>query len=105
LLDKLTQQLAKSTEKHQDELKPQASLDQSATLDGFVLVSKVKQYGRDNPLEARFLRALVDWLCGDLLPLNTVESPRFKALLQSLNPNIWIPSRGTLAKTDIPKPS
>jgi hypothetical protein len=105
LLDKLTQQLAKSTtsvEKDQEE-HVSASVDQSATLDGFGFVpKKAKPYGRDNPLEARFLRVLIDWLCGDLLPLNTVESPHFQALIQCLNPNIWIPSRGTLATTDIP---
>lgn len=61
------------------------------------------KFKRENPMEARFLRSLVDWLAGDLLPLSVVDSPRFRDMIQVANPNLWVPSRGTLAQRDIPE--
>lgn len=74
----------------------------TGTLDffGFGATTKLK---RDNAMESRFLKALVDWLAGDLLPLSLVDSPRFRAMIQAANPNLWVPSRGTLANKDVPE--
>ncbi len=74
-----------------------------STLDDYGFGAARALLGRENPIESRFLKALVDWLAGDLLPLSLVDSPRFRDMIRAANPSLWVPSRGTLATTDIPQ--
>ncbi len=51
------------------------------------------EYSRDSPRFAECLRALVEFVAGDGLPLSVVESPRFRRLINTLDPRFSVPDR------------
>lgn len=69
--------------------------DTQQTLTSFI--KPLKKYDHKNPKQILVTNAVVDFVAGDLMPLNIVESDRFEKLLASLDPQYHLPTRKHLS--------
>lgn len=67
------------------------------------LVVSQKKYGTTHPKQVQVTDCLVSFVAEDLMPLRVVDSSRFKAFVQALDPNFLLPSRKHLSTSLLDK--
>lgn len=67
------------------------------------LVSTPKKYTAKDNRQIQITRSIVSFIAGDLLPLSTIESPRFHTLMGMADARYQVPSRKHLSTKLIPQ--
>lgn len=69
--------------------------DTQASMQTFIQLKS--KYAKADIRQIDLNDATVEFIAGNLLPLSTVESPKFKKLCEKLDPKFQVPSRKYLA--------